>query len=424
MRVIRILLPALALVAAAAAAGPAAAGGDDLVTIARKDYLSREAVGARGSDTMWLGPEGHRIGPYLVYPSVDLKVTFDDNVFRDLTNRSSAFRYELSPSLVMKSQFNRGKLDLTLDGRFVSYDGHEDQQFIGGKAIAEWQLDIDNADAIGGRAFAAYDAEDRLAPDLPEAAAHPVRYRDLGTDIKITHDLGRLTATAGGQFELRDFEDTESRTGAVIDQDFRDNSTAAGYLRLSYEATPDTRVFAGLKAGRQVYWEKSTLGRDSWQYRASTGLDMKLDPVLTLALTGGYAFLDFDDGGTSGHAIYGAELQWQPSALVTVRLGVDQDLAATTVKGAEGAVSTRFSAIADYQIWRNLSLHAGASYLILDYAGATRHDTGYSLSAGANYSLNDNVAFTFDYEHLTRNSSVDAFDDDDNRYTAGVTFRF
>ena len=128
----------------------------------------------------------------------------------------------------------------------------------------------------------------------------------------------------------------------------------------------------------------------------------------------------FATGSTVGEA----SLKWLPSEVVTVTLTASRSLAETTYVNAPAIREQGLDLTIDYEIMHNLTAKLSLGYEEADFLETTRMDEIIRGRIGLDYTLNDNAVFTLSYEHRERDSSLDAYDADDNRYMAGVTLRF
>lgn len=430
------LLAALLLVALAPAAAADDFGGDtgrNMSTYAYGDglrewddakFYGAERVPDR--DRSEFHPDGIEAGTYLIMPSLESAIVYDDNIFQSKDERVGDMRYELAPELVMHSRMPRHMLDFMLGGRIVRFQDNEDQSYEDGYANVDWRIDIDAGDMVGGSLLTVYDHEDRLSPETPLGAAETVPVWSNRAKIAYKHDLGRLSLTLGADAASVDYMDVSTFGGTTLDQDYRDFTSYGSYLRLGYRLSPGVTTFAAIRADRQDYLRHTDDERDSLLYRGRAGFNFEITPLLRVALSGGYGYKEYDraDLDSFGSMLYEGSLEWLPSPLLTLQLSVGQELAETTEVGSSGRLDTRIKLKADYELMRNLVLSADLEYVDSEFEGTPRSDGVFRGRLAAEYLYSKNLMFTFAYEHQERDSTDDRFDLDDNRYTVGATVRF
>jgi hypothetical protein len=402
--------------------------GFDTITVARRDFEREinEQYENRKRETLSDDIEytGHRIGPYIVFPTIATSASYDDNLFNQAHDPEGAFHYQVNPSLRLQSDFTRHQLNLLLSGTFASYPEFDDQRFLGGTAATDFVVDIDHANAIGGRASITLEQEERIASDAPAAAARPTDVLRETAAIGFTHDAGRLAASVGADFFANDYEDSVARDGSHIEQDFRDNSSYGAFLRLNYRYLPGYRLTAAVEGRRTEYWEDSPDRSDYYSYRALIGAQLDIDPLWQLDLKVGYGGDLHDDGSAADAFLFSGGIKWFATERMTLALEASRQLNASTFDGGGGVVETGAELRVNYELTHDINLEASIGYRRLDFSIGDREDDVYKLGLGASYQLNENVIFTFGYEHLTRDSSLSQYDIDDNRFTVGMKYRF
>ncbi|MEZ5773194.1 MAG: outer membrane beta-barrel protein [Hyphomicrobiaceae bacterium] len=433
----RLSLAALAGVSALALCpGPAAAMDDDssgLTTLARRDamddWMKRKVYGVSTVDERTraeIANLGLKVGPYVVLPSVTASTVYDDNLYDSPDGEVGDFRYEVAPTLMLKSDLPRGALDFMAGGRFVRFQDHEEENFADAFASLTWSLDIDHANAIGGEIGSRYTHEERYSPESPAEAREPVPSWVNEISLRFIHDAGRLALSGGVDAADVDFYDVEAFDGSIIDQDFRDNRRFGGFLRFDYRFSPGYEAFVSARIDHRDYDGGDGPGHTEMSYVGRAGINFELTPVLWMGLAGGYALTDSDASGSStvGSTVGEASLKWLPSEVVTVTLTASRSLAETTYVNAPAIREQGLDLTIDYEIMHNLTAKLSLGYEEADFLETTRMDEIIRGRIGLDYTLNDNAVFTLSYEHRERDSSLDAYDADDNRYMAGVTLRF
>ena len=113
-----------------------------------KSYDSIKLYGAErvaDRDRQYVLPDGMLAGTYLIFPSLGAAVVYDDNIFKSNADKRSDVRSEITPSLRFTSQLPRHVLDLSLDGRIVSYLDNPDQDYADIRARLDGALHFDHA---------------------------------------------------------------------------------------------------------------------------------------------------------------------------------------------------------------------------------------------------------------------------------------
>lgn len=433
--------PAIASVAALALAGHAPAHALDLdgteglitETVASrerlKDYDNIKKYGAervQDRDRNYAMPDGLRAGNFFVFPAAGATVIFDDNIFRSDLNKAADIRTELTPSVKLQSSLPRHQLDLSLDGRIVSYAENSDQDYASVRAKLDGALHFDHAHTLSASIVSSMEHEELGEISTPLTAAEPISVFHNKASVGITRDVGRLYGTLMGIVETWDFDDVRSKGGAILDQDARDTTEIAAALRLGYRFSPGYDLVAKFRALRDYNRGDDSGDRDGDGYEAMAGVAFETNPLLRWRVLGGYGLRRFDQPGVADVAtgIFEGQMQWLPTQYMTLTATATRQIIAADVADDAGRVETRLSARLDYEIWHNVVMNFGVEWKNADFVGVFRNDETLSGRIGLEYFANKNWLFTINYEHAIRESTEAAFDMTRNRVSIGAKLRF
>lgn len=413
-------------------------GNDGLITetiAARerlKDYDNIKKFGAErvvDSDRRHVQPLGIRAGTYLIFPSVEEKIVYNDNIFGTSGNKTGDFRSELSPEIVFQSHLPRHVLNMALGGRLVSYFDNSDQDYIDGYAALNGALHIDNAHTLSVSLLTRQEHEELSDITASRAAAEPVPIWRNKAAIGITRDVGRLYGTASATYNRWDFANVDSRDGGTLDQSFRDQEAWTAQLQSGYRISPGFEIVSKIRFLRQLNTASNVAPKDdidAYGYEASAGLAFQTSPLLRWRLLGGYGLRDYDEPGRDNVAtsLLEGQFEWLPTQKMTIYGSVSRAIVDLESSQSGGSVETAVDGRLDYEIYNNIVLSAGATAKETDFSEENRSDRTYSGRIGLEYYLNKNWLFTFQYEHERRDSNLDEFDMDSNRFMVGAKLRF
>ena len=183
-------------------------------------------------------PLGVRLGGFFLYPQAELSEIYRDNIFYSDGNKESDFITVLSPSLLLKSNWNNHALNLFADADIGRHMDNSDEDYEDWRTGFDGRVDIDrSANITGGFQFAERH-ENRSSPDSPTDAAEPVTYSEYGPQAAIFKRFNRLSMRLGGDLKVLDYDDATTNAGGTRDQDGRDRMETEGSFRMGYEIVP------------------------------------------------------------------------------------------------------------------------------------------------------------------------------------------
>jgi hypothetical protein len=383
-----------------------------------------EAVSAR--DRSYLKPDGLHAGEYLIYPTIGTTVTVDDNILAHDIEKKSDIRTDITPEVKFQSQFGRHALDFSLDGRIVNYLENTDQDYANVRGRAEGALHFDHAHTLAIGALTSLEHEERNDPSYPMTAKGPVEVFHNRGAIGITRDVGRLYGTISATAESWNYADTEAVNGTLLSQHGRDTIIYSSQLKGGYRISPGFEVLGKIRASRLENAGDEKIDRDSWGFEALAGFAFEVNPLLRWRILGGYGVKDFDQANLASinTTLVQADVQWLPTQRLTIYATVAREFLETAEQNSTGVVQSSATIKAEYDIFHNLILTAGAEIRQEEYGGLNRTDDIYLARAGLEYFFTKNWLFTFGYEHQVRDSTNDSLDMNRNLFTVGAKLRF
>lgn len=394
-----------------------------------RDYDNSKQYGAeRVADRTreYVQPIGVRAGNFLLFPSAETRVIYDDNIFAAPSNKIADIRTEVLPSVEIKSFLPRHVLNFAFDGRLVSFAENSDQNFADARAQFDGALHIDHAHTFAVSAMTELAHEERNEFSATRLAAEPVPVHHTKLSAGLTRDVGRLYGTLSATAERFDYYDVDSIDGGILDEDTRDTDILSTQLRAGYRISPGFEAIGKLKLLRLINGDGGPSDLSANGYEALAGLAFQTSPLLRWRILGGYGIRDYDDVArkTAGTTLLEAQVEWLPTERMTVYGSVSRDINDFSGDGFNGWVETSLKGRVEYEIYNNLVLKLGASFAQADFEGVDRQDKIYSGEIGLEYFMNKNWLFTFSYEHQERLSSDELFDMTDNRFMIGAKLRF
>ena len=354
---------------------------------------------------------GIRAGSFMLYPELELGVTYDDNVFGTQNNTDSDIYYGVSPSVSIESDFGRHELNFNgyTDSRFYSSDTSEDR-FDWGVA-ADGIVDVSQFTQI--QANVGYDelTEDRTSTNRVAGGIEPTEYDVFNAGITLNQRFNRLTASVGARYTDNDYKDDAAIGGGVIDQDFRDHEKLVIPARLSYDVSPDTSIFVAGSYNTREYDQQPpavAVNRDSNGYDVGIGAAFDFTNLIRGEAFVGYLEQEYDQVGFQkvDGIDFGLNGEWYASELTTVTAGINRTVEESSSAGSSGHLDTTYEVGIAHELQRNIILTADASYLDVEFEGITRDDETISAGVGVQYLVNRNAELELGYDYTSRDSSA------------------
>ena len=370
-------------------------------------------------------PMGFDSGYYLTLPKIASALGYDDNI-RSPSGKMGDFYNETNASVVFQSEFTRHILDVQVGVRTVNYLENEEQDHADANARIGGRVDIDGSNAL----FAEYTDElthkEVFDPDADLGADEPIPLHSQVAATGYVHDNGRIKITAGLSGSISDYDNITARNGQTLNENYRDLTGYGAYLRMLYRFSPGYSAFVGTGIDRKEYWDAISTHRDATRERIKVGVNTEIDPLLRLNLDVGYTFRDYDLASEKdfGSWEWNAEAQWLVTPLVTIYGNLGQSLTESSYPGSLGRYDTAVSMQVEYEMWRNLLWTANFDITFSDYLETDRSDIYWSAKIGGEYLVNNNLMFTLNYEHQQRDSTINQFDNEDNRYLIGLRLAY
>lgn len=371
-------------------------------------------------------PIGMPAGNFLFLPEASLDLTFASDISNDGDQAKGDLFATSRARIIMQSQLPRHVLDVSIDASFVTYLENTDQNYEDLRASVAGRVDIDAGNAVFAEARSNYTHDPRFNVDSPASAAEPIPAWTNYLEAGYVRDYGRLRLLVGAFGKSVDYSDVNADDGSTIDQDYRDQTSFGGYLRLHYRVSPGYSVFGAIGSERTEFWDDASSIGANWKSTVKSGVEWELDRLVRASFAAGYTLKDYDSPLKTnlGSMVWDARIDWLARPELNFNLEGGQKLEETTYSAASARLTTSAGISAEYELLRNVILSARAGVEQSEFLSTDREDLAWSARLGAQYLVNKNLKFTFEYEYLQRDSNIDEFDGDNYRASVGVRWSF
>jgi hypothetical protein len=370
-------------------------------------------------------PLGVRMGDFMLRPSLDVGTEYNSNVFNTPTDTKSDWALEVASTLRLISDFPRHALNFLIAARSLFYNHYSTENTTDLTLQADSRIDIDRRTnvVIGGSFDILH--EMRGAADLPANAKSPTQYWAGNEQVTFNHSFNRLELATGASFQRFSYDSTSLIGGGSLDNADRAHDIVSVFGQAGYEFSPGYAAFVrGSYNDRYYDLQHDALGyaRDSHGEEIDGGLRFEVTRLLVGQVYGGYLIQDYKDArfSTVRGAAYGAQLEWLPSQLDTIRLNASRGVQETTIPGASSYTNSHIGLGIDHELLRNVILSADGMYDRDEYNDLTRADDIWSIGASAIYLMNRNMQFNLGYVFSRRTSNAGVLQYDNNVFRIGI----
>jgi hypothetical protein len=231
--------------------------------------------------------------------------------------------------------------------------------------------------------------------------------------------------TLRGGYTATDYSGDRSQLTSVTDANNADYNETVGGLRLAYELSPQTSIFADGSVNRRKFDTRVDAAgflRGSDGYEAALGVTWSNGSKLSGELSVGYQSQTPDDARLKRLDGIGvdATLEWQATALTRLSLSAATDINETTLANSSGYVSREVGIGIEHALRRNLILNGEWTYTQNDFSGVNLVEEETEASLGVDYYLSRYVALTADMSWMEFTSTQAGADYDATTVTVGV----
>lgn len=358
---------------------------------------------------------GIHMGGFMLYPTLEGDVTYDDNIFASQANPVSDEIYKVKPGLSLQSTWSVNQLNAWADLDSEFYDHHSNQDQENYSLGTNGMLEASYATHFYGSTEFDHLTEEFGSTNLPTTALQPTKYTDWASELGVAQRFARLTFHLGGTYSILRFEDVPQIGGGVLPEDLRDRNVSTEYLDANYEFSPGYSVFTRGTINQREYSNASFGPRDSNGYEADVGLRAEITRLITGEAWVGYLDQSYKGFSSNSGPTFGVTGIWSATPRLTVVSNIARTLEETDESGSSGYYATGGTLTANYLVSYTVTLHGGMAFTRNDYQGVDRHENVYGPTAGIDYSLTPRLVLGLSYEYAHRDSTLAGTDYSQNQ---------
>lgn len=379
-------------------------------------------------------PVGYQVGTFTVLPSFTQSLGYDSNpdqTARQFARGSVALRTDAAVDF--QSNWASSSLQGSLRGAYLETPQNEAASRPAADGVVRWRLDANRDLHIDAEGRFLVDTQRTGNPNLQlgtgnlQAASATTRplLAVYGASLGATEAFNRLSVTLRGSLDRSEFDNARLSDGTIINQADRNLNQYSLQLRTAYEVNPDFSPFVDVLGDTRVYdlrRDQNGIRRDSNGVSLLVGASFGLMRSLTGEISAGIQHREYVDPTLRAidAPLVNAALVWSMSPLTTVRLTAATGVTETTIAGSSGILTDVATLEIQHDLFRNLSIVLGGSFLRNDYQDSTIREKGVSATARLDYHLTRWLTLRGTYIYQQINSTVAGSSFNDNTFLVGL----
>lgn len=371
-------------------------------------------------------PKGVPVGSFLLFPSMELDETFNDNIFATsaATGRTSSFVQIVRPSIDLRSTWNNHMLNFFARGGFGFYSADSAQNFQDFSIGADGRFDIQRQSNVYGGASFTRGHEELGTPNTVSGTFQPTVYNQIATNVGYYQQLGHFKVRLDGRLDNYSYlNNGVGPAQGVIPNTDRNRTEFREAVRVGYEVIQGFEIWTRGSLNQRRYDtqpDSSGFDRDSSGWDGVAGLAIDFGGITFLEAFAGYIQQNYVDAQfqTVRAPTFGLTGYWNPIRELWVKPYVRRTIDDTSLSTSSGYLNTSGGVDIDYN-WRpNVRLTGHGDYSIADYqqvsSSNNRYDQYLTLRAGVLYYLTPNFYLGPSYQYIHRTSNQFNSDYDQN----------
>lgn len=359
--------------------------------------LQAQTVGFSDARPTAYDPVGIGVGGFRLFPSVQGKLTYDDNIFLREGNVVGDEIVTVAPSIRAQSNWSSNSLNLYASSTLRRYLSNKDQNSEEYQAQLDGRLDIQPSWIATGTAGYGHLIEPRGTAGNDFVTGEPVRYDHYVAAARTAKAFSRIAFSGGISGDRYRYQDLHSG-GLSLDQSFRNHDTIAANFRLDNRIGSTSNLFISGSVNHIRYDNQQS--RNSNGYSVLAGIKFEVTRLLHGEAAVGYISQSFKDPRfrNFGGLNFNANLVYEPTRLTTFRLRANRSITDSALVGVPGVLQSQVRFEAEHELLRRLILSAYVEGDREVYRGLDRRQNRYYAGAGVRYYLSQHLAATLSYD--------------------------
>lgn len=370
-------------------------------------------LGGGTSDTK--GELGTTIGPYTLFPSIEILTGYDSNVFATSAPTTGSMFTVFKPQVELKSEWLNHTIRAVASGGFGFYLTAPTQNFQNYGLVLDGKFEILQDVYVTAKIGYIRNTEALGTPNATFAQA-PTVVDSIPIELSFYQRFNRFFYQLTGAAIKYTYYDFSTITAAGLPGTSRDRTDYAERIRFGYEISDDTSVFIAPGLEQRVYTQYiNSVGqqRDSNSWFVNLGASTIFSAKSRLEGFVGYQSLSYiADGTSTGATTFGLTGSWSPYEQLTLKPQFLRSINESALTNYQNYVSTVLGVDFTYDINGPWQAIGGTSINTAQYNPAfgvanvsPRTDYFFKGAIGLMYSLRPQVQIGPLYEYTNGWSS-------------------
>lgn len=356
-------------------------------------------------------------GALEVHPYLSVTETYDDNVYATSSNTTYDWITTTTPGIKLLMPFRTHKVEAEYRAVIRNYWDYTSENITDHHAAVLG--DFKFGSLVGLKIGDKYDKGHE--PRSSSGSGQIEEYYKNAANASLSYVFAdRFKAEAGYTRTSWDFTQPENN--------FRDRAEDLIATYLYYRFLPKTSAFIEFDY-KNIGFEQKANNLDNKVYTPLLGVTWEISEMTKGIVKGGYLFKKYETGGEKNIDTWTAsvELDQAFSDRASIKVVGLRDVNESNTRGTSYYTTTGAFAEYTHKLAYKLSAVARGSYGEDDYSNSVgtapdRHDKTVLYGVGLKYQMRDWLEFALNYNHLDRNSNIDARDLNDNTTSLTVNF--
>jgi hypothetical protein len=369
------------------------------------------------------GPQGIRVGSFLLFPTLELDELYDDNIFAGSGPKTGSFIQVVQPGVELRSDWNRHMLNFFVRGGFGFYTADSSLDYQDVSAGADGRVDIARDSNLYGGASYNRGHYALGTPNNPNQVDQITIYNQYSANGGYYQEFNRIRVRLDGRLDAYNYlNNGQGPAQGVTPNSDRDRIELRESLRVGYEFLPGYEIWTRGTLNQRNYDhvpDSSGFDRNSSGWDIVGGFTFGFSKLTSIEVFAGYVQQNYVDPAFPTVAVptFGLIGNWSPTRQITVKPYVKRTIDESGLSDSTAYINTSAGFDVGYYFRPNIEIDGHADYQIADYQIAVgspgRYDQYYTFRGGILYSPIPRffIGPTYQFLHRVSNQVGQSYDD-------------